>query len=74
MQSRSGELPCEMSTLVRRWELRRRVALFEVEEDVHNAFGGIGAEPVADIFVVDGEIAEDLRRLVLEFGEIGFEF
>ena len=54
--------------------LPTRGKLFEVEEDVHDAFGGVGAEPVADVFVVDREIAEDLGGFILEFGEIGFEF
>ena len=48
--------------------------LFEVEEDVDGAFSGIGAEPVANVVIVDWEIAENLRGFVLQAREISFEF
>lgn len=47
--------------------------LFEIEEDVHCAFGGVGLQPVADVFVVDRQLAEDLRLMGLQFGKQVFE-
>ena len=43
--------------------------LFEVEEDVDGGFGGLGLEPVADVVIVEGKVAEDLGGMDLEFGE-----
>lgn len=40
--------------------------LLEVEEDVHGARIGIGAQPVADLLVVDRKIAKDSSAFLVE--------